>query len=458
MRKISPQIRILLAIVLGFIVAGILIYLKEENIVSDSFLEELTKYIKPLGEIFLRGLKASAVPLMMTSLILGVSSVEDNTKLSRIGGKTFLMYTLTTIFSVTFGLLIGNIANFGEEGRFFSDKTLEALKKAAKLAEFELTKSVSQMSEEGGKGWLQTLIDSLIPENVYKAISDNDSLLQIVVVSIIFGIALLKVRARRKKLVIMFCQGVNEAFLNIIQMIMGFAPIGVFALIVSLVLELGLEDAHGSLGNSDVRIVNLLGGLAGYTSTVLLSLCFMTFLFYPTLVKVFTQVGFGKFLEAMRPAQIVAFSTSSSSASLPVTIQQVENHLGVPEDVSSFVLPLGATVNMDGTALYQGIAVLFMAQVFGIELSLQKQIMVVLYVTASSIGVAGVPGASLVTTTLLATTLGIPPIGISLIMIPDRILDMGRTVANITGDGCVSVLVASSEGWLGKKEAEIEED
>ncbi|MEM7361590.1 MAG: dicarboxylate/amino acid:cation symporter [Bacteroidota bacterium] len=445
MKKISPQIQIFLAIFLGLFLAIIGIYLKRQAVISDLFLQGLINYIKPLGTLFLKSLKASAVPLMITSLILGVSGVEDTTKLSRIGGKTFMMYTLTTIFSVTFGLIIGNIV---QVSRFFTQETLGRLREMGdNLAVLALTDANKTMVSDN-TGWLGKSVDALVPENIFKAISSNESLLQIVVISIVFAIALVHVPARKKKLVIMLCEGVNEIFLSILQMIMTFAPIGVFSLIVSLILELGLGESDASLGASNLKVVDLLGGLAGYTSIVLLSLGFMTFFFYPTLVKIFTKVGFGRFLRAMRPAQLVAFSTSSSSASLPVTIQQVEKQLGVPEAVSSFVLPLGATVNMDGTALYQGIAILFMAETFGIELSLQKQIMVVLYVTSSSIGVAGVPGASIVTTTLLATTLGIPTIGITLIMIPDRILDMCRTVANITGDATVAVLVASSEGWL----------
>lgn len=454
MKKISPQIRIFLAIVLGLFFGITGIYLKKQGVVSNLLLQRAISYTKPLGDLFLKSLKASAVPLMITSLILGVSGVEDTTKLSRIGSKTFMMYTLTTIFSVTFGLLIGNIV---QVSRLFTLETLGRLRDMAKdLADLAVTDAGKKMGSED-TGWVGKSVDALIPENVFKAVSSNDSLLQIVVISIVFAIALVHVPARRKKLVIMLCEGVNEVFLSILQMIMTFAPVGVFALIVSLILELGLGGSSANFASSNLKVVDLLGGVAGYTSIVLLSLAFMTFFFYPALVKIFTKVGFGRFLAAMRPAQLVAFSTSSSSASLPVTIQQVEKKLGVPEAVSSFVLPLGATVNMDGTALYQGIAILFMAQTFGIELSLQKQIMVVLYVTSSSIGVAGVPGASIVTTTLLATTLGIPTIGITLIMIPDRILDMCRTVANITGDATVAVLVASSEGWLDQEENLVEE-
>ena len=426
MKKISLQIQILLAIVLAFLFAAVHIKFGLDPAIKD--------YIKPLGTIFINSLKASAVPLMVTSLIVGVSGVEDNARLSRIGSKTFLMYTFTTIFAVSLGLFIGNVVR---PGSVFPDLL------RAKLAAQKVIQVATSQAEQAG--WADTLVN-LVPENLFKALSSNESLLQIVIISIVFAMALLKVPARKKKLVIMFCQGVNEAFIEIIQLIMSFAPVGVFALIASLLIELSQGDM--------AEILDYLYGLAWYTGTVLLSLGFMTFIVYPTLVAVFTKVRFGKFLTAMRPAQLVAFSTSSSSASLPVTIERVEHYLGVPEDVSSFVLPIGATVNMDGTALYQGIATLFMAQAFGIELSLQQQFMVVFYVTASSIGVAGVPGASIATTTMLLDILGIPAQGLTLVMIPDRILDMCRTVTNITGDATVAVLVASWEGWLGKEKKE----
>ena len=425
MRKISLHTQIFFSIILGFIVSGLYIHLGWD----PAFIQQ---YIKPFGSVFLNSLKAAAVPMIVTSLIVGISSVENNAKLSRIGGKTFLVYTLTTIFSVSLGLLIGNVVR---PGRLFSAEL-----RAKLMAERMLLTPVINSQETG---WGDMLVN-LVPENLFQALSSNESLLQIVIISIIFALALLKIPARRKKLVVMFCQGVNDAFIEIINLIMRFAPIGVFALIASLLTELSQGDTG--------KILDYLYGLGWYTGTVLLSLGCMTFLFYPTMVAVLTNVSWKRFVQAMRPAQLVAFSTSSSSASLPVTIERVEHYLGVPEDISSFVLPIGATVNMDGTALYQGIATLFMAQAFGIDLSIQQQFLVVFYVTASSIGVAGVPGASIATTTMLLGMLNIPLQGLTLVMIPDRILDMCRTVTNITGDAAVAVLVASSEGWLGGKD------
>ena len=426
-KKIPLQIQILLAILLGFFFALVHIHFGLDPSIKD--------YIKPIGTMFISSLKASAVPLMVTSLIVGVTGVEDSARLSRIGTKTFLMYTLTTIFSVTLGLLIGNIVR---PGHFFS-QMLQGSFAGASL--------VGSTVEVNQHGWSETLVN-LVPDNVFKALSNNESLLQIVIISIIFAIALLKIPQRKRKLIMMFCEGVNDAFTEIIQMIMRLAPIGIFSLISSLLLELSQGDT--------VEILDYVYGLAWYTGTVFLSLSFMTFIVYPTWVTTFTKVTYGKFLEAMYPAQAVAFSTSSSSASLPVTTDRVEHFLGVPEDVSSFVLPIGATVNMDGTALYQGIATLFMAQAFGIELSIQQQLVIVFYVTASSIGVAGVPGASIATTTMLLDILNIPVQGLILIMIPDRILDMCRTATNITGDATVAVLVASWEGWLGKGKEELD--
>lgn len=423
MKKISQHTKIFISIILGLLFA--LIHIKFRLNPS------IKLYIKPFGIIFINSLKASAIPLTVSSLVVGVSGVEDNTRLSRIASKTFLMYTLTTIFSVILGLFIGNVVRPGD--------AFSPLLRAKLMAQAALEGGLQVESQS----WVDTIVN-LVPSNIFKALSSNGSLLQVVIISIVFALALSKVSVRRKKLVIMFFEGVNEAFMEIIQLIMSFAPIAVFSLISCLLIELSQGDT--------AEIVDYLYGLAWYTGTVLMSLGLMTFFVYPLLASILTKVKFSQFLNAMRPAQLVGFSTSSSSATLPVTIKQVEDDLGVPEDVSGFVLPIGATVNMDGTALYQGIATLFMAQAFGLDLSWQQQLTVVLYVTSSSIGVAGVPGASIATTTMLLDILGIPAQGLTLILIPDRLLDMCRTATNITSDGFVALLVAYFEGLLEKKE------
>lgn len=442
--------RLILGILLGFIFA--LIYIK----LGWKSSYALT-YIKPFGNTFLNSLQAASIPLVVTSMVIAISGVDDTAKLSRISGKTFVLYGLTTLFSVSFGLVISYIVNPGKA--FPESLRTDLMAKYNQLEESLFTRLIrivmpnhkitNEMNEAVNKAQESSTFNNLVPDNIFKVLTDNSQLLSVVLITIVFSIALLRIASRKKRLVVLFCEAVNDAFLEIMKMIMSFAPFGVFALIASLLIELG----NGSIEN----IFNYLYGLAWYAGTVFLSLCFMSFFIYPLLIFLFTNLGWRKFMEAMRPAQLVAFSTSSSSASLPVTVERVEQHLHVPEDISSFVLPIGATVNMNGTALYQGIAIVFLCQVYEKALNSQEILIIVFFVTVSAVGAAGVPSASLSSTIILLRILGIPPGYIALIVPPDRILDMCRTMTNITGDAAVAVLIASSEGWLGKKKVEIDD-
>ena len=428
MKKVAFPIQILIGLVAGLIFALLSIQL--------GWPADFTiNYIKPWGTIFLNSLKMIAIPLIFASLIIGIANIEDVTKLSRIGGRTLLIYTTTTVLAVILGLTVANLA---QPGKIISEHTRNRLMEmyGDQAVQHGIALQQAQLRRP-----LQFLVD-LVPENLAAALSDNTSLLQVVVVSIILGIALLKIPPRQSKPVIRFFDGINGVTIELVQFSMKLAPLGVFALVASLLTEVA--------GNAPDKISEILFALLGYMATVILGLLLLTYAIYPLILKLFTKVGYVHFFRNIQPAQLIAFTTSSSSAALPVTMDQVKKHLGVSEEISNFVLPLGATINMDGTALYQGIAVVFIAQALGIDLSISVQLIIVANVAISSIGVAGVPGASIITTAMILQSIGIPAAGLALILVPDRILDMCRTATNITGDAVVAVLISSLEGEITK--------
>ena len=428
MQKIALPIQILIGLVLGLLFALLSVTLG----VSPSF---TVSYIKPFGTVFLNSMKMIAIPLIFVSLVVGVTSIEDVTKLSRIGGKTFLIYTTTTILAVALGLMIANLV---KPGQVISEQTRDRLM-ALYTGEAEQHVATAQAIREQGEP-LQFFVD-LVPENLVASMSKNENLLQVVLVAILLGVALLKIPPRKSRPVILFFEGLNDAIIELIRFIMKLAPIGVFALVASLLVEVAGD-------NNPNEIFEILYALLWYVATVVFGLALMTFAVYPIILKLFAKMGYMHFFKGIYPAQLVAFTTSSSAATLPVTMERVEKHLGISEEISSFVLPLGATVNMDGTALYQGVSIVFIAQALGLDLSIAAQLVIVTNIVISSIGVAGVPGGAMVTTMVLLQSLGIPAAGIALILAPDRILDMCRTVTNITGDAVVAVIIASSEEEL----------
>jgi Na+/H+-dicarboxylate symporter len=280
----------------------------------------------------------------------------------------------------------------------------------------------------------------MVPENVFQAAAANESMLQIVFFAIIAGIALIRIPKAKAAPVVAFFDGLNDVIIEIVGFIMIIAPYGVFALMASLIVDI--------TGDNPDSAVELLLALLKYSLVVLGGLFLMILLFYPMILKIFTKVKYLDFFKAIRPAQLLAFTTSSSSATLPVTMRQVEKEIGVSEEISSFVLPLGATINMDGTSLYQGVAAVFIAQALGFDLSISQQLMIVLTATLASIGTAGVPGAGIIMLIIVLESIGVPSAGIALILAPDRILDMFRTIVNVTGDAMVCTVVASTEGEL----------
>lgn len=418
MRKLALHWQILLGIFFG-VLFGLLFSQFDwgKQLVID--------WIKPLGTIFINSLKLIAVPLILASLVKGVSDLKNIAQLSSMGGRTIGMYLLTTLTAVTIGLTIVNII---QPGNTLSDETRKELL-SAYASDAAAKQSLAVAQQEAGP--LQALVD-LVPSNIFTAMQDNGNMLQVIFFAIFFGIGLVLIPKKKAKAVKDFFDALNEVILKLIDIIMLAAPYGVFALLAALIAEAPSADLFKALGL--------------YTVTVLVGLLLMI-LFYIVLVRLFTRKSFGFFLRGISPAQLLAFSTSSSAATLPVTMERVQEHLGVEEDISSFVLPIGATINMDGTSLYQAVAAVFIAQAFGMDLSLSAQLGIIATATLASIGSAAVPGAGMVMLVIVLAQAGIPEAGLALIFAVDRPLDMCRTAVNVTGDASVSMLVAK---WLGK--------
>ncbi len=379
----------------------------------------ISDWIKPFGTIFINSLKLIAIPLILASLIKGISDLKDITKLSKMGGATIAIYMITTLIAVSIGLIVVNVI---KPGGSISDETRIELINAYE-SDADQKRAVAEDTKNSGP--LQALID-VVPSNIVSAASDNKNMLQVIFFSILFGIAMILIPEKKSRPIKDFFDSFNDVILKIIDLIMLFAPYGVFALLATLIVEAPKWD--------------LLKSLLLYSLTLILGLAVLIVL-YLIIVKLFTGKSPNFFLKGILPAQLVAFSTSSSAATLPVTMDRVHNHLGVKEEVSSFVLPIGATINMDGTALYQAIAAVFIAQTFGLDLSLGAQLGIILTATLASIGAAAVPSAGIIVLVIVLSQAGIPEAGLALIFAVDRPLDMCRTVVNISGDATVSMLV-----------------
>ena len=379
----------------------------------------ISDWIKPFGTIFINSLKLIAIPLILASLIKGISDLKDITKLSKMGGATIAIYMITTLIAVSIGLIVVNVIKPGDS---ISDETRVELINAYE-SDADQKRAVAEDTKNSGP--LQALID-VVPSNIVSAASDNKNMLQVIFFSILFGIAMILIPEKKSRPIKDFFDSFNDVILKIIDLIMLFAPYGVFALLATLIVEAPKWD--------------LLKSLLLYSLTLILGLAVLIVL-YLMIVKIFTGKSSNFFLKGILPAQLVAFSTSSSAATLPVTMDRVHNHLGVKEEVSSFVLPIGATINMDGTALYQAIAAVFIAQTFGLDLSLGAQLGIILTATLASIGAAAVPSAGIIVLVIVLSQAGIPEAGLALIFAVDRPLDMCRTVVNISGDATVSMLV-----------------
>jgi len=397
--------------------------------------EFTTDWVKPFGTIFIKMLKLIAVPLVLVSLIDGISSLSDLSKLSRIGGKTIGIYLFTTVVAITIGLLLVNVM---KPGSFLPAEKREELR-IKYASEANLKMETAKDVEESGP--LQMLED-IVPDNFFLAATDNGAMLQIIFFAFLFGVAMVMSPQDKIAPIKGFFEGVNTVLLNVVHIIMKYAPIGVFALIAGLLVDIAGDDPAGA--------IDLFKALGVYALNVLIGLGLMIFLVYPLFIRFFTKIKYKDFIKAIFPAQMLALSTSSSAATLPVTMERVEDELGVSEEVSSFVLPLGATINMDGTSIHQAVSAVFIAQAFGHDLTMAQQLMIVLTATLSSIGAAAVPSAGLIMLVIVLGAIGVQPEGLALIIAIDRPLDMVRTMVNVTGDATVAVLIASSEGELNK--------
>ena len=415
--------KIILGLLIGLVFGIISVFIGLNDFVSD--------WIMPFGTIFVKMLKLVAVPLILVSLISGISNLRDTSKLSRIGGKTFGIYVLTTISAIIIALFLANTLQPGEY--FPDEKTAELKEKYASDANMKIT-SAENVKDSGP---LQMMID-VVPDNFFYSASNNGNMLQIIFFSILFGVGLVLSSPKKSAPVKKAFDGLNEIIIKIVEIIMEYAPIGVFALLAGLIVDLAGDDPN--------NLITTLKPLLYYAITVLVGLAFMIFIFYPIIIYSFTGISFFNFLKAIFPAQMLAFSTSSSAATLPLTMKRVEKNLNVSEEVTSFVCPLGATINMDGTSIHQAISAVFIAQAFGQDLTLTDQIVIVITATLSSIGAAAVPGAGLIMLVIVLGAIGIDPQGLALIIAIDRPLDMCRTMVNVTGDATVASLVASSEG------------
>jgi Na+/H+-dicarboxylate symporter len=428
MRKLELHWKILIGMVFGLIFGFIMLQI-------DGGKEFSSDWIKPWGTIFVKLLKLIAIPLILASLIKGISDLKDISKFKTIGIRTIITYVITTVIAISIGLILVNVL---QPGVGISEETKDKLTEtyaSNKDVQSKLTEATKQVES----GPLQFLED-MVPDNAFKAMSDNRLMLQVIFFAIFLGISMLLIGEKRAKPLKDFFDSLNDVVLKMVDLIMLSAPYAVFALLASVVVSSDDPD--------------ILVALAQYAGVVVLGLVLMI-IFYSIIVGTVTKKNPFWFLKEISPAQLLAFSTSSSAATLPVTMERVEEHIGVDKEVSSFVLPVGATINMDGTSLYQAVAAVFIMQVLTPgEITLGVQLTIVLTALLASIGSAAVPGAGMIMLVIVLEAVGFPAdklaIGLALIFAVDRPLDMCRTVVNVTGDAMVAMLVAKSVGKLGK--------
>ena len=469
MKKLPLHIKVIIGLLLGTVYAFLSVKFGWNQFTID--------YIKPLGDIFINILKMIAVPLVLFSIISGVASLKDIRKLGRIGAKTLGLYLTTTMIAVVVGLVIVNLYKPGtrvdedtrKEFRIsyelwqrstpgvpklddiclscedeHKELVARVIEKEGREAKNEwVVDKLNKAENAKGQGPLQPVVD-LVPSNIFASLVDM-SMLQIIFFAIFFGVVLVAMPEEKSKPVFSVIDGLNEAFVKMVMMVMQAMPIFVFALMAGQIVK--------AAGTDPDKFFELLSFLLQYSLVLVVGLIIMAFIFYPTVISILIKkVRYLKFLKGIRDAQITAFSTSSSVATLPVTMDCMHNNVKVPEKITSFVLPIGATVNMDGTSLYQAVAVIAMAQLHMVDLTIAQQLVIIFTATLASIGAAAIPSAGLVLMIIVLESVGLNPAWIAIIFPVDRILDMCRTVVNVTGDATVSTLVASSEGELGDME------
>ncbi len=425
MKKLALHWQILIGMFLGILFGFIALKFDLQEFVEN--------WIKPLGTIFVKLLKLIAVPLIVASLIKGISDLKDISKFKNIGVRTILIYIGTTVVAISLGLVLVNLFQPGDG---ISQETVDKLTNTYANSS-GVSAKLNEAAKQKNSGPLQFVVD-MVPDNALSAMSNNKAMLQVIFFTIFIGISMLLIGERKAAPLKNFFDSLNDAVLKMVDLIMLVSPFAVFALLANVVVTSGDPD--------------ILLALLKYAGTVTVGLVLMV-LVYCVLVSVFTKKNPLWFLKQLSPAQLLAFSTSSSAATLPVTMERVEEHLGVDKEVSSFVLPVGATINMDGTSLYQAVAAVFVMQVLWPEgLSFGNQISIVLTALLASIGSAAVPGAGMVMLVIVLESIGFPkdlyPVALALIFAVDRPLDMLRTTINVTGDATVSMIVAKSVGKL----------
>jgi len=418
-RRVALHWQILIAIALA-VVAGLLA--REDGAVFGVTFYSVFDFI---GRLFLNALKMLIVPLIASSMIVGVAGIGSSQSLGRLGARTMFFYATTGLAAIVLGLAIVNIVKPGViEGR-----------PAGEMMALEADgESVASLIGDRDAGDIVEIFIRMIPENVFSAASDNGSVLAIIFFSILFGFFITRIGPLHGQLLVSFWKGVFEVMTKMTEWIMTLAPIGVFGLVAKVVAKAGLAAA---------------GPLALFAACVLVVLAIHLFVTLPLFIRVATGLSPWPLFPAMAPALLTAFSTASSSATVPVTLDCVENRAGVSNKISSFVVPLGATINMNGTALYECAAVIFIAQAYGVEMTLFTQFTVVVLALMTSIGVAGIPAASLVAIAIILTAVGLPPEAIGILFVFDRILDMARTAVNVAGDAAAAVIVAKLDGEKG---------
>lgn len=414
MRKLALHWQILIGILLGIFFGVLSIQFNEGK-------EFVLDWIKPFGTIFINLLKLIAIPLIIVSLIKGISDLKDITQLSSLGLKTFGLYISTTIIAVCIGLLLVNLI---QPGSFITDNTRQEMLQSFGGEINQKVDEVNKINER--RGPLQVLVD-IVPENIFAATSSNSNMLQVIFFSLLVGIAMIMLPLTQIEPLKKVLDATNDVVLKIVDIIMLFAPYGVFALIVTLIAEAPSTD--------------MFKALSIYAVTVILGLLIMVYLIYGSFIYLFGKKNPLEYFKAILPAQLLGISTSSSAATLPVTMECAEENLKIRKDVLSFVLPIGATINMDGTCLYQGVAAVFIAQVMGYDLNFSQQLSIVATATLASIGAAAVPGAGILMLVIVLESIGVNPAGIALIFAVDRPLDMLRTATNVTGDLMVATLM-----------------
>jgi len=435
MKKWPLHWKILLGMVLGIGFGIALIQI-------DGGVDFSTKFIKPFGVIFIKLLKLIAIPLIVASLIKGISDLKNISKFRNIGLRTIVTYVVTTVIAISIGLILVNLLKPGEG---IDKATIDTLT-ATYANDSGVQSKISEANKQQSSGPLQ-FIEDMVPDNAIGAMSDNSLMLQVILFTIFLGISMLLVGEQQAKPLKKIFDSLNAVVLKMVDLIMLSAPYAVFALLANVVV---------SSDNPD-----LLLALLKYAVVVLIGLVLMVS-FYSFVIFVYVKKSPFWFLSGISPAQLLAFSTSSSAATLPVTMERVEEHLGVDKEVSSFVLPVGATINMDGTSLYQAVAAVFISQALGFDLDFADQLTIVVTALLASIGSAAVPGAGMVMLVIVLESIGFPAdklaIGLALIFAVDRPLDMCRTVVNVTGDAAVSMFVAKSVGKLGEPKVENWDD